>query len=169
MKFSKMTLGLAVLIIASAAFARVFSDWIRAVFGAEYFLYVTHLVLLFICAGIVFIFFKYHFILWKLALFILFLIVTGLIIWKLKLPEEKIHFIEYGTLSWLAARDVMKKTENKKMLLIALGFSIAIGIIDELFQLVLPRRFFDVRDILFNTMGSAWGIILYMCRPVKLQ
>ena len=83
MRFSKLTLFYAIFIILSAVFARVFSDWVRAVFGAEYFLYVTHLVLLFICAGVVFIFFKYHFILWKLALFILFILVSGIIIWRI--------------------------------------------------------------------------------------
>jgi VanZ family protein len=35
-----------------------------------------------------------------------------------------------------------------------------IGILDELFQAVLPNRVGDIRDVVINSIGVAWGVLL---------
>ena len=167
MKFSKITISLALLIIVSASFARKISELIRAIFGKEYFLWATHVLIFFFVIFLVILLLKSRFVLWKLIFFITFLILTGMIIWHIRLPEEKIHFLEYGILAWAASRDVFKQSTNKKKIFLAFGFCLAVGFIDEIFQGILPERFFDWRDILFNAMGSVWGIIFFLIRPVK--
>lgn len=81
-----------------------------------------------------------------------FFCVSAFLIFKLiPLPIERIHFIEYGTLGWLSYWAGGKK---------AFPYVIAIGIIDELIQGLLPNRFFDIRDIFMNVIGSFIGIFL---------
>lgn len=81
----------------------------------------------------------------------LFSIIAVAIFRLIPLPIERIHFIEYGLLGWLSYWAGGKK---------ALIYVIAIGIIDELIQGILPNRYFDMRDIIMNIIGGGMGIIM---------
>jgi VanZ family protein len=41
-------------------------------------------------------------------------------------------------------------------------FTAFVGYSDELFQKFLPYRVYDLRDIVFNSIGGIWGICLYL-------
>ena len=90
-------------------------------------------------------------------------LITGLILaWQIKIPVEKVHILEYGVLGWFIARDLIKVKRKNTGIILACIFCIVVGVLDELFQAVLPYRVFDLRDIVFNGLGGAWGIILYI-------
>ena len=90
-------------------------------------------------------------------------VITGLILaWQIKIPVEKVHILEYGVLGWFIARDLIKVKRKNMGIILACIFCIVVGVLDELFQAVLPYRVFDLRDIVFNGLGGAWGIILYL-------
>ncbi len=94
---------------------------------------------------------------------IILVLLTGLVLaWQTKYPVEKIHILEYGALGLLAARDLMKIKGNSPAIILACIFCLLIGFVDELVQAILPYRVYDVRDIAFNSLGSVWGIILYL-------
>lgn len=84
---------------------------------------------------------------------ILFIGLLGIIIFAIfkliPLPIERIHFIQYGILGWLAYLAGGRK---------AFFYVIAIGILDELIQGILPNRYFDIRDIFMNIIGGCIGI-----------
>lgn len=67
------------------------------------------------------------------------------------LPIERIHFIQYGILGWLSYWAGGRK---------AFLYVVAIGIIDELIQGILPNRHFDIRDIFMNIIGGGIGIVI---------
>ncbi|MFQ5526556.1 MAG: VanZ family protein [Thermoanaerobaculia bacterium] len=78
-------------------------------------------------------------------------------------PEEKLHFLEYGLLAGMlhtacrlrAAR--LGGDRSGAELAVALQAAVLAalaGVGDELIQAVLPNRFFDVRDIVFNVVAS---------------
>lgn len=90
------------------------------------------------------------------------LAISGLAItWYIKIPEEKIHILEYAILGWFAARDFTIKNRKAKGFALSFLFCIAVGFFDEIFQAVLPYRFFQWRDIAFNSLGGFWGVSLY--------
>ena len=81
------------------------------------------------------------------------------------LPEERLHFLIYGLLGWMICWSI-EASENSSLrsktgwLLPCLLVWLA-GTIDELIQLWLPVRIFDVRDILFNGVAGMLGIALF--------
>ncbi len=89
-----------------------------------------------------------------LVLLLLMAIPFTLIFFKIKLPEEKIHLMEYALLGFLLFRDYFKK---KLSFFAGLFFLSFVASFDELFHMVLPDRIFDIRDILFNFTGGLTG------------
>ncbi len=78
----------------------------------------------------------------------------AILFFKIKLPEEKIHLMEYSLLGLLLYKDYIK---GKVKLSLSISFIIILSFLDELFQLILPDRIFDYRDIIFNFTGGLAG------------
>lgn len=62
--------------------------------------------------------------------------------------------MEYALLGFLLFRDYFKKRLSVFTGLFFLSF---VASLDELFQMVLPDRVFDIRDIFFNFTGGLTG------------
>ncbi|MFQ5647198.1 MAG: VanZ family protein [bacterium] len=75
---------------------------------------------------------------------------------KYSIPEERIHFLEYGILGHL----VLKAAGNKRKsgLWFSLLFVIIIGIGDEAMQVFLPNRVGDLKDVYMNIFGGCLGV-----------
>lgn len=98
----------------------------------------------------------------KIPIFIGVLFIGIWLTWQLKIPEEKIHILEFAILGWFACRDLIKADKKIKSIIFVLVFILTVGILDEAFQAILPYRVFDWRDIAFNSVGGLWGIGLYL-------
>ncbi len=155
----------AVMILAYAPVARPIQKYLREEFTAA--LGPTGMTIfvlsLFLGGGI---FFVYISRLWRLALTNIILVSLILLAgigysFSLRLPEERVHLVEFGLLgilacsSWRGEGDDFRNWIWKPLLFIFL-----VGTADEIFQWFLPDRCFDLRDILFNALGGIWGIIL---------
>jgi VanZ like family len=82
---------------------------------------------------------------------------------SLPLPEERIHLVQFGLLGLLACPSLKGREEAGWIWLWKpFLFVFLVGVADEVLQWFLPDRVFDLRDILFNTVGGIWGILLYM-------
>jgi len=97
----------------------------------------------------------------RLILFIVILISGIVFTWHIEISEEKIHIIEYAFLGWLASKDMLVKSKKIHQIVFPLIFISVVGIADEVFQILLPYRFFGWRDIMFNHLGGIWGIMLF--------
>lgn len=76
--------------------------------------------------------------------------------WSLRAnPEESIHFIQYGVLSLLLHRAFCHRIRDASIYVAGITLGISFGIIDELIQWVVPKRFFDFRDIGINALAIA--------------
>lgn len=113
------------------------------------------------------------------------IVAVGLaLISRIEIAEEKIHLLEFALLGWLALRDTFtpleKATDKERSSLtgfrinkslkgfsLALAFTLAIGILDEGFQAILPYRYFQGWDILLNSLGGVWGVILFLVFKVN--
>ncbi|MEF9438418.1 MAG: VanZ family protein [Candidatus Mariimomonas ferrooxydans] len=73
-------------------------------------------------------------------------------------PEEAIHFIEYGLLSYFLFRALSQKIRDQTIYLTALLFVLFIGMIDEFLQWMIPDRYWDFKDVGLNSLAG--GIFL---------
>ncbi|MEA1927346.1 MAG: VanZ family protein [Candidatus Auribacterota bacterium] len=157
----------AVLILAYAPIARPIQKYLRELFtsilGTEGMM--IFVLSLFLIGSIVFVCVSRF---WRLPLpriiTLIILLASGVIYsFFLRLPEERIHLVEFGLLGILACTSFRgRRSDNWIWIWKPLLFIFLVGSADEIFQWFLPDRVFDLRDILFNTLGGIWGIWLYM-------
>ncbi len=81
---------------------------------------------------------------------------------RMAIPEERSHLIEYSVVALLiyeALKERKSQGRNVPMpaLLAILGTGLA-GTLDEYIQWLLPNRFFDWRDILFNFLAGVMAV-----------
>lgn len=79
-------------------------------------------------------------------------------------PEEKLHFLEYGLLGSVLfqacrqrARRLGRGAASAALTAVALAGLAGCG--DEGIQALLPNRYYDPRDIIWNLMGSTIAIV----------
>lgn len=98
---------------------------------------------------------------WKqyILAFIVFCI-YGYCLKMLKIPEERIHLLEYGLLSFLVFR--VYPSDWSAVFRYWQTFLIVsfIGTLDEIIQYFIPTRVGDVRDIILNIVSGLLGLLL---------
>ena len=96
----------------------------------------------------------------------------------LHLPEERLHYFEYGLFCGLVHAALLERRKNKPVAddlgaarralfspwFLALILTLAAGWIDEAIQDILPNRYYDLRDVAFNFSAGAlylvaWAIV----------
>lgn len=87
--------------------------------------------------------------------------VYTLFIFRLGAPERS-HLIEYSVLTIFVHQALMERSANGKPVLfpalLAFLLTFLVGVLDELIQLILPNRVFDMEDILFNGLAATMAI-----------
>lgn len=70
-------------------------------------------------------------------------------------PEEAIHFVEYGALSYFFFRALSVKIRDWTIYITVFLFVLFVGTLDEFTQWMMPKRYWDYRDIGINALASA--------------
>ncbi len=77
--------------------------------------------------------------------------------------EERIHVIMYGVVALLIHAALLERSAQAQRIsasfMIAIGITVGLGTIDELLQLLMPNRVFDVGDIMFDALASVMAIL----------
>jgi len=68
-------------------------------------------------------------------------------------PEEAIHFLEYGLLGVLLFRALRHHIKDRAIYIIVILTGAIVGLVDEAIQWVIPLRYWDLRDVGFNTLS----------------
>jgi hypothetical protein len=71
--------------------------------------------------------------------------------------EEAVHFVEYGVLGVLAFRALGHRLRDASIYVAAALVGGMIGLVDEALQWLVPRRVWDLRDLVLN-LGGASGV-----------
>ena len=74
-------------------------------------------------------------------------------------PEEAIHFLEYGLLSYFAFRALSHHIRDVTIYITASLITLFMGTVDEIIQWVWPGRYWDMRDVGFNLLS---GVLLQL-------
>jgi len=75
-------------------------------------------------------------------------------------PAEKTHFLYYGFLAYLAHRALRQHSAGVALHVATIALVAGIGLGDELIQHVLPRRFFEWKDVFLNALSGALALAL---------
>ncbi len=79
----------------------------------------------------------------------------GWMTWGLRAnPEEAMHFVEYGVLGVLLFRALRHRIQNGTLYVTAAMLGAVIGCADEIYQWIIPKRFFDFKDLLLNAVAG---------------
>lgn len=86
-----------------------------------------------------------------------------LVFLRMAVPEERSHLIEYSVLA-VFIHEALKERKNNgghvwRPAILAIILTTAIGLLDEAIQLIVPGRFFDPIDIIFNTGAAIMAIV----------
>ena len=95
---------------------------------------------------------------WILIAFV-FLAYVVVFIW-LKIPEEKIHLIEYGILAFLIFRAAVLDFGETRSYAISFVLASLIGWGDEGIQYLLPNRYYEWHDVFINCISVMLGLFL---------
>ena len=84
---------------------------------------------------------------------------SAALVW-LKIPEERIHLIQYGILACLVVRAL--KLDFPPLAAYAGAFFLTslLGLGDEGIQHILPNRYFEWKDVILNSVSAGLGLLL---------
>ncbi|MHA1568094.1 MAG: VanZ family protein [Alphaproteobacteria bacterium] len=77
-----------------------------------------------------------------------------------EMPVERIHLLEYGAVGLLAYRALRRRFAGTDQTVLAVLITLNVGLGDELLQGLLPRRFYDTKDVLVNTLAGLLGVLV---------
>lgn len=93
-----------------------------------------------------------------------------LLLLRMTLPEERSHMIEYSMVGALIFHALIERHNNGRRVpspvFLAIGLTALLGWIDEGLQLLLPGRFYDLRDVGFNALAGLMAVVasLFLAR-----
>lgn len=77
-------------------------------------------------------------------------------------PEEAVHFLQYGLLGYFLFRALSHSVRDKTIYLAAFFIGSIVGTFDEILQWVVPERFWDFRDAGINVLaGGLFQVALW--------
>jgi len=165
-------------IFATVPVARSIQQFVYSTVGREFF---TYAVLCIIGAGLATLLYLFIFKLKvkKVSQYIGLFICAGLYVYFTfqlrEHPEEAVHFIEYGLLSYFLFKALSHRIRDWTVYLTAVLFVLLVGTTDEFMQWLMPRRYWSFKDVGLNMLSG--GIFLFalwkgikpkiICKPVK--
>ena len=89
------------------------------------------------------------------------LLLYGLGTRSLEIPQERLHFLEYGLLAGLVYVGLSTRMRGwLRPAAASLLVGGSLGLLDELLQILWPRRYFDWRDVLLNLEAALLGLMV---------
>ncbi|GBE40841.1 hypothetical protein BMS3Bbin09_00727 [bacterium BMS3Bbin09] len=149
-------------ILYSVPLARSLQKLIYATVGKEFYTYVVFFSV-FVClaAAIYSLIFKYR--VKNVSQYFWLLLCAGLYMYfTIQLgehPEEAVHFVEYGVLTYFFFRALSVKVRDWTIYVTVLLFVLFVGTVDEFIQWMMPGRFWDYRDVRNDALAGAIFLI----------
>jgi len=90
------------------------------------------------------------------------LCVVTVLLLGLSIPEERVHFLQYGAMALLARGALSRGTDGDaaRGLLLGIALTSTLGLLEECLQGLVPRRVFDWRDVAMNAGAALTALFL---------
>lgn len=85
----------------------------------------------------------------------------------LKIPEERIHLVQYGVLAYLVFQALIVDLSRQQSFGLAFLVTLGLGWGDEIIQSFAPGRFYDNKDVILNGVSGILGLFLTFLRIPK--
>jgi VanZ family protein len=137
--------------------ARSIQKFISHTIGREFFTYFA--VFIVICGlAVLFYLFIFKFKVREISQYVWLVLCAGIyIFFTIKLntyPEEAIHLIEYGLLSYFVFKALSHRVHDWTIYITTILIVLFIGTTDEFIQWMIPKRYWDFRDVGTNVVGG---------------
>ncbi len=76
-------------------------------------------------------------------------------------PVERVHLLEYGLLAFLWGWALNGRTGWFRTVIYTVTGVLFVGFLDEVLQGLVPRRYYDPRDIVLNVASGFFGILFF--------
>ena len=144
-------------IYATIPLARAIQKWVSGHFGSDAFTWTVY-GLIVISLGVAWRHFSQYHVERSVRARIVLVLLAAVFAygtWLLRArPEEALHFVQYGLLSALAYRAFAVSGADRGTYLQAFLLTAILGSVDEVIQWLVPKRFFDFRDIAINVIAG---------------
>jgi Ca2+/Na+ antiporter len=89
---------------------------------------------------------------------------------KLKhVPEQAVHFLEYGLLSFFLFKALSHHIRDRSIYITATFLALLVGTFDEILQWITPGRYWDFRDVGLNVLsGGLFQLIIWKVIKPKI-
>ena len=78
----------------------------------------------------------------------------------IKLPQERVHLLEYGFLAFLVYKALRIDIRDERIYLFTSLLVMFFGLADECIQFLLPNRYFGIMDVLVNGVSGILGTMI---------
>lgn len=82
---------------------------------------------------------------------------------RISIVEERGHLIEYSVLAAFIYQALLERSRtvnfSRSPAYLALGLTSILGLLDEIAQIFIPERYFDIRDVGFNIIAAILAIL----------
>jgi hypothetical protein len=160
--FRKSTTLAAFLMVLSASFTRQLMEFATSYIGKGGFKIL--ICSIFIALALIFFIIEAKRLANPVSIFVMLALLAIILfyVWKIKLPQVRMHILMYAVVGWLATRDATKPGRTWRAIITAWLFAAIAGTSEELLQKMLPYRVFEVSDIIYNIKGVTIGVVLYL-------
>lgn len=150
------------IIFVTVPFARAIQAYVSTTWGRDYFIYGVFL------AITAFLLYSFRTLkirrqhatlggyLWLLGITAIFVIYT---IHLRSIPEEAMHFVQYGILSLLVYRALTHRISDNGIYIVAALVTFAVGITDEALQWLVPKRVWGLEDIWLDAVAAVLALL----------
>lgn len=161
LKFGTLTLLWAIFIILSASFMRQIYNFAISFLNREFISYLLFFLLALLAAlGLYKVYCLKSW--WRTFLVLIPIVGMGALAFSMSIIEERTHIIKYGVLGYMAAFNLLGRSQCSTMYAVLNGilFCFFTSSLDEGFQAILPYRVGDLRDIAFDCLSACAGVLV---------
>ncbi len=147
----------ALLIFFTVPLARTIQRFVYDTWGSELFGYTVLIstgIVFFLALYILFFRLKIRSVLNYIWIFVIGCLYVYFTLRLWEIPEEAVHFLEYGLLGFFIFNALKLKIKDKTIFITAFLIGCLIGIFDEILQWTVKERFWDFRDVGLNALSS---------------
>jgi VanZ family protein len=90
----------------------------------------------------------------RIALTVLLLSCYGLTFWYLHIPEERMHLLQYGLLTYFFSGMLPNRIQGIHRFILVVSLVTLVGAGDEVIQALRPDRVGDLRDVVINGISG---------------
>lgn len=153
----------AAFIFAAVPATRAVQRYVYDLLGKGFFMFFAVLFVVAAMAALLWMF-AFRFRVRKVSQYLWVLLCAGLYLYLIfrlhEYPEEAIHLLEYGILSFFVFNALRYRVRDVTLYITSFFTVLFFGTLDEFFQWLMPGRYWDFRDIGINALGSGLFLLL---------